>query len=88
MQKEFEEIKILINKIKIEDKNLELKNLEEIIKNKINKIYSSIDQSSGNTSEKMKLISQIEEILELISTKEKKNSKIFEEFKNYLEKKK
>tara|TARA_B100001057_G_scaffold483665_1_gene560728 strand:+ start:198 stop:464 length:267 start_codon:yes stop_codon:yes gene_type:complete len=88
MQKEFEEIKILINKIKIEDKNLELKNLEEIIKNKINKIYSFIDQSSGNASEKMKLISQIEEILELISTKEKKNSKIFEEFKNYLEKKK
>ena len=88
MQKELEEIKILLNKIDINDRDTDSSETENIIKNKVEKIKDFIDQNSEETLNKPIIISQIEEILRLVASKEKDNSKIFKEFKNYLEKKK
>ena len=88
MQKEFEEIKILLNKININNNNVNSSEIENNIKNRVNKIKNFIDQSTDETLNKSSMIPQIEEILKLIASKEKVSSKIFEEFKNYLEKKK
>ena len=88
MQKELKEIKILLNKIDISNRDIGSSETENIIRNKIKKIKEFIDQNSEETLNKPLIISQIEEILKLVAYKEKSNSKIFEEFKNYLEKKK
>ena len=88
MQKELEEIKILLNKIDINNRYTDSSETENIIKNKVKKIKDFIDQNSEEKLDKPLIISQIEEILKLVASKEKDNSKIFEEFKNYLEKKK
>lgn len=88
MQKELEEIKILLNKIDINNRDTGISETENIINNKVNKIKDFIDQNSEEKLDKLLIISQIEEILKLVASKEKDNSKIFEEFKNYLEKKK
>lgn len=88
MQKELEEIKILLNKIDINNRDTVISETENIINNKVNKIKDFIDQNSEEKLDKLLIISQIEEILKLVASKEKDNSKIFEEFKNYLEKKK
>ena len=88
MQKELEEIKILLNKIDINNRDTSISETENIINNKVKKIKDFIDQNSEEKLDKLLIISQIEEILKLVASKEKDNSKIFEEFKNYLEKKK
>tara|TARA_B100001057_G_scaffold461817_1_gene514194 strand:+ start:68 stop:334 length:267 start_codon:yes stop_codon:yes gene_type:complete len=88
MQKELEEIKILLNKIDINNTDICSSETENIINNKVRKIKDFINQDSDETLNKTLIISQIEEILKLVASKEKDNSKIFEEFKNYLEKKK
>jgi hypothetical protein len=88
MQKELEEIKILLNKIDINNRDTGISETENIINNKVKKIKDFIDQNSEEKLDKLLIISQIEEILKLVASKEKDNSKIFEEFKNYLEKKK
>ena len=88
MQKELEEIKILLNQIEINIKSVGSSEIEEIIKNKVNKIKDFISKNAEGTLNKSLIIAQVEEILKLVTIKEKKNSKIFEEFKNYLEKKK
>ena len=88
MQKELEEIKILLNKIDISNRDIGSSETENIINNKVKKIKDFIDQNSEEKLDKPLIISQIEEILKLVASKEKDNSKIFEEFKNYLEKKK
>tara|TARA_B100001057_G_scaffold472816_1_gene536496 strand:+ start:399 stop:665 length:267 start_codon:yes stop_codon:yes gene_type:complete len=88
MQKELEEIKILLNRIDINNGDISSSETENIIKNKVKKVKDLIDQNSEETLNKPLIISQIEEILKLVAFKEKNNSKIFEEFKNYLEKKK
>jgi len=88
MQKELEEIKILLNKIDISNRDIGSSETENIINNKVKKIKDFIDQNSEEKLDKLLIISQIEEILKLVASKEKDNSKIFEEFKNYLEKKK
>ena len=88
MQKEFEEIKILLNKVNINNNNVNSSEIEDNIKIRVNKIKNFIDQSTDETLNKSSMIPQIEEILKLIASKEKVSSKIFEEFKNYLEKKK
>ena len=88
MQKELEEIKILLSKIDISNRDIGSSETENIINNKVKKIKDFIDQNSEEKLDKILIISQIEEILKLVASKEKDNSKIFEEFKNYLEKKK
>ncbi len=88
MQKELEDIKILLNKIDINNRDIDSSETENIISNKVKKIKDFIDQNSEEKLDKLLIISQIEEILKLVASKEKDNSKIFEEFKNYLEKKK
>ena len=88
MQKELEEIKILLSKIDISNRDIGSSETENIINNKVKKIKDFIDQNSEEKLDKLLIISQIEEILKLVASKEKDNSKIFEEFKNYLEKKK
>ena len=88
MQKELEEIKILLNKIDINNRDTGSSETEYLLNNKVKKIKDFIDQNSKEKLDKLLIISQIEEILKLVASKEKNNSKIFEEFKNYLEKKK
>ena len=88
MLKELEEIKILLNKIDINSRDITSSQTENILKKKVKKINDFISQNSEKTFNKSLVLSQIEEILKLVSSKEKSNSKIFKEFKNYLEKKK
>ena len=76
------------HKIDINNRDTGISETENIINNKVKKIKDFIDQNSEEKLDKLLIISQIEEILKLVASKEKDNSKIFEEFKNYLEKKK
>ncbi len=87
MQKDIQELLIILNKLNQKnfvDTNSELEKRFYFLTSKIKDVISTKSKLKDIESQ----IPQLEDILEKISNKQKKNLKLFDEFKNYLKKNK